>query len=430
MNESGVPGTRRAITEGVSRRAWTAVLALALICRVAMMFLMPHAILWPDGREFEAVGRLLFEHGTYGLQTLRPPGYPTFIAGVYTVFGPSLLALRLVEVVLATLSVVALGALGSRVFGPLAGWLSALFMAVHPVLALLPSTQFSENLLVFFLVLAFAAVYAAWMRGGIWRWALAGALFGVAALVRPNVVLMLPGLSVGLLAALRRTQRAWLAPGLAAAVALILVVSPWIVRCHRVHGTWFFIATGGGRQFFLGNSDQATGSTTDVVYFKPEEQLAMNQLPNDIARERYLYGRALEFVRREPGRAARLYVKKLGNLLSLWPETVTQTLLSRWSRAAQGAASLVVYAGALLALFRFRSTPALWPLVGAILTFAVAQAVFHSVMRYRMAIEPCLLWMAGFGWAGLSWMTALARRAYVLAGSRPAPLAREAAVSR
>jgi hypothetical protein len=48
-------------------------------------------------------------------------------------------------------------------------------------------------------------------------------------------------------------------------------------------------------------------------------------------------------------------------------------------------------------------------------SFVLVQAVFHSVMRYRMAIEPCLLWMAGFGWGGRAWMESLARRARLVA---------------
>jgi hypothetical protein len=35
------------------------------------------------------------------------------------------------------------------------------------------------------------------------------------------------------------------------------------------------------------------------------------------------------------------------------------------------------------------------------LSAALANAVFFTVMRYRLAFEPCLLWMAGAGWAPL-----------------------------
>jgi 4-amino-4-deoxy-L-arabinose transferase-like glycosyltransferase len=385
--------------------AWVGVIGCALLVRVAVVLILPRVILWRDGSEYVAVAQSLLAHHGYGLQTLRPPGYPTFIALVYGVFGPSLLALRLMEALLATASVAIVGVLGTRRFGPLAGGLAALLMAFHPVLALLPGTQYSENVLVFLIVLAFAAIDAAWRAAPGTRslgwWAAAGALFGIAALVRPNIVLMLPGLAIGLLLVMRRKQRAWRAPGVVAALALMVVVAPWIVRCHRVQGSWYFIATGGGRQFFIGNSANATASTRDSVAFTPEEQAMLDAQPNDIARERWLYRHSMEFVRSHPVRTAQLYVVKWSHLFALWPETVSQTFINRWSRSAQGLASAVVFAGALIALGRLRSTPALWPLLGAVVTFALAQAAFHSVMRYRMAIEPCLLWMAGGGWASL-----------------------------
>ena len=46
------------------------------------------------GREFDAVARSLLDHGSFGTQTLRPPGYPALMAGVYAIFGRDLLALR------------------------------------------------------------------------------------------------------------------------------------------------------------------------------------------------------------------------------------------------------------------------------------------------------------------------------------------------
>ncbi len=395
----------------IPRGPWLLVIGAALLGRVAFVFLTPRSIAWPDGREFEAVARSLLEHGTYGLQTLRPPGYPTLIAGVYALFGVNLLALRLVESVLGTVAVAVVAHVGARLFGPRAGLIAAALMALHPVLAFLPSTQFSENTLVLLLTLAFGVTFWAWRGGGIARWALAGALFGLAALVRPNVVTLLPGLGIGLLFALRRAGRRWAAPALAAGAALALTVAPWVVRCHRVHGEWFFVATGGGRQFWFGNNPRATGATTSLTWFDDAQMDSLRRLPDDVARERWLYRQGMEFVRHEPGRAARLYLVKLGNLFALWPETFSRTgFINRWSRWSQGLASAVIFAGTLLALRRWRADPALWPLAGAVASFALVNAVFFTVMRYRMAFEPCLLWMAGAGWAGVGWVASAARR--------------------
>jgi 4-amino-4-deoxy-L-arabinose transferase-like glycosyltransferase len=392
-------------------RPWVAVLSLALLARLAIVALTPPTIEWPDGREYDAVARSLLEHGTYGTQTLRPPGYPTLMAGVYALFGPGLVALRVVEALLGTVAVGVVGAVGASVFGPTAGLLAAGLMALHPILAFLPATQYSENTLVLVLALAFGAMFAAWRRGGLWRWAVAGALFGVAALIRPNTVVLVPGLGLGLLPALRRARRGWIGPALAAAAALILTVAPWVIRCHEVHGRWFFVATGGGRQFWVGNNARATGDTRAPTQWNAAELESLRTYRGDVARERWFYREGVRFVRAEPARAAWLYVVRLGNLFALWPETHSRTAyLSLWSRAAQGLASAVIFAGVILALARRRSDPAVWPLVGAVVSFALVNAVFFTVLRYRMAFEPCLLWLAGAGWASLAAGAALGRR--------------------
>ena len=393
------PGHGAAPTGWRERTPWLGILALALLARLAFVALAPPRILWSDGVEYEQIGRSLVEHGTYGLQTLRPPGYPTLIAAVYAVFGPHLLALRLVEVVIGTIAVGLIGVIGARLFGRPAGLISGACAAIHPVLAFLPATQYSENTLLLPVVLAFGTLFAGWRQGGLWRWALAGLWFGVAILIRPNVVLMLPGLAVGLALALRRERRAWLLPALVCGVAIALTLVPWTVRNHRVIGHWYFVATGGGRQFWIGNNPRADADTRVSLWFDPDLDARLDQLPDPIAKEHLLYQEGLAFMRAHPGRAAFLYLCELRNQFALWPETHTQVYVNSSSRNAQGLASLFIFAGVLLSLLRLRTHQELWPLLGAVLTYSLGCAFYYSIMRYRLVVEPCLLWMAGLGWA-------------------------------
>jgi len=396
---------------------WIVVVLAGLFTRLAFVAIMPRQILWPDGLEYEAVAKSLLAGGGYGLQTLRPPGYPTLIAAVYGLSGHSLLALRVVEALLGTLSVALVGAFGARAFGPVAGLIAAGIMAVHPVMTFLPATQYSENTVVLFVTLAMGAVFAAYARGAWWRWAIAGALFGLAALIRPTTAFLLPGLALGLAIALTVTNRPRVVPGLVAMLGFALVVAPWVVRCHEVHGRWFFIASGGGRQFWVGNNPRATAETSAPTQWNAAERESLAVQPDDLARERWHYREGLRFVRAEPARAARLYVRELGNLFSLWPETFSrQVAIGAAGRWGQGAASLVVFAGVLLSLARLRESRLLWPLLGAVVSFALLSAAFFTVMRYRMVIEPLLLWMAGVGWGATRWGSALG-------GTRPAAAA-------
>jgi 4-amino-4-deoxy-L-arabinose transferase-like glycosyltransferase len=392
-------------------RALVTLFLVALATRLAFVAVMPREILWPDGREFLEVARSLRAHEGFGLQTLRPPGYPAFMAGVFAVTGEDLLALRVVEAVLGAVSVVLIAGVGVAAFGVTAGVVSGAIAALHPVLSFLPSTQYSENVLVFVLVLALGAMLAGLRRDGLLRWIACGALLGIACLVRPNVILLVPGLLLGCAIALSRARRSWFVPALACLLALAAVVSPWELRNHRVHGRWYFVATGGGRQFWLGNNPGATGSTTIINWLDAADQDTFDRLPDDIARERWLYGRGMEFVRTQPGRAAQLYLLKLRNLFALWPEPLSRKVtIDAWGRSAQACASVVIYAGAILALVRRRNEPAMWPLVLGIVSFALVNAVFFTVMRYRVAFEPSLLWLAGAGWSGLPAVERLGRR--------------------
>ncbi|HYM80065.1 MAG TPA: glycosyltransferase family 39 protein [Candidatus Limnocylindria bacterium] len=360
---------------------------------------MPRIIQWADGLGYDEIARMLVDKGTYGLQTLRPPGYPTVMAAVYAAFGKSLLTLRVVEAILGTIAVGLIGLIGSRWFGHRAGLLAATLAALHPLLAFLPSSQYSENVAVLAITLVLWTAFAAYQSGRWWQWAVAGALCGATTLIRPNVVTMFIGLAIGFAVVFLHERRNWLPPLVITACALILTVAPWIVRNHQVHDRWYFISSGGGRQFWFGNNPWTTGATS--VLPQPDSAMSAHllQLPNEFAQERYLYRKGVEFIREQPGRAARLYLVKLANLFALYPETLSRRFENRWSQGVQAVASIVIFAGALLGLSRARNTPAAWPLIGAVTGFALVNALFFGGLRYRMVIEPCLLLMAGLGWA-------------------------------
>ena len=378
------------------------ITGFALLVRVLLAFDAPPYVTWSDGREYEQVALSLLHHTGYGVQTLRPPGYPTFMAAVWSVTGHDLLALRLVEAVLGALAVAAIARIGARRFGRRAGIVAGSIAALHPVLAYLPSTQYTENTLVLILVGAYAALLAALAPGGrrLGAWTAAGALFGLGILWRPNVALLLPGIVAGSTWLLVRARKPVLKPLLCCLLATVVVVGPWIVRCHRVHGQWFFVATGGGRALWLGNNPQlATGPYT-IAIPDPALEARLHAAPGELAYDAAMKREAVSWMRAHPGAAAALYVRKLGHLFAMFPETYTRSRYTTdAASAAQGAATLVLYAGVALAIPALRRHPSLLPLVLGVVGFSVVTAVFYAVMRYRMPVEPVLLWISGIGWA-------------------------------
>ncbi len=104
------------------RLAWALVLAGALLARLAFVAMAPAGIPWADGRAYEAAGWALAAEHRYTADFFLPPAYPFFIAGVYSVTGRDLHALRLVEAGLSTATVALIGAFGAALLGPAPGW--------------------------------------------------------------------------------------------------------------------------------------------------------------------------------------------------------------------------------------------------------------------------------------------------------------------
>ena len=377
------------------------ILAGALVARLAFALLLPPKLYWPDAIEFVTVGRRLAETGGFGGWTDRGPVYPALIALVDRLLGPDLRALRIVEALLATGGVALLGLLAIRLFGRRAGLLAAALTAFHPLLAFMPSSAYSESTAFVIMTVLLTAAYSAWERGGLGGWALAGALVGVETLVRPNAVTFLPGLLLGFFLLLRRERRGWLAPMLVASLATATVVVPWIVHCHGVHHEWFFVSTGGGRALWLGNNENATGNTSELPVIDGRTRETIQRLALPVPQDRFYRAEAFRFLREHPGRAAVLYVRKLGNLFALYPDPATRSFVGLASKLSQGLVSVLVFAGVLVALARVRSRPALWPMLLGSLTFVIPTALAYTNVRYRLFFEPCLLVAAGVGWASV-----------------------------
>jgi 4-amino-4-deoxy-L-arabinose transferase-like glycosyltransferase len=316
--------------------------------------------------------------------------------------------------VLGAIAALGLGLLGARLFGRTAGILTGLLAALHPVMAFMPSTEFSENFTFAVMVAALSVAFAAIRSGGLWRWLLAGILLGIGTLSRANVFIFYPGFALGAAVWLWRERRPWFVPLMLAGLTMALCVTPWMVRNHRMWHHWYFVSTGGGRQLYYGNNP-FTDCRTTVAASDSAIQSELDRLPNTFSRDSLYYRKAWEFIATSPGRAAQLYLVKLGNMYALFPDPLNQKFLNLWSRISQGIASVVIFAGALLGLRRWRREPALWPMVLGTLSFSAATAMVFSSLRYRLVVEPCLMLIAGLGWS-----LVLQRFTRAPSGGRPA----------
>lgn len=251
-----VSDLRRIINNQRNRWVFFLVLiAVAALFRIAVVHWLPNDAP-DDGRVYSQIARNVLEQHVYSHETeapfdpslIRVPGYPLFLAGIYSVFGHTNNgAVRIAEALTDTGSC-ALVALLAWLWQPderrkFATAIAALAVAaVNPFTTIYAATILSEVPTMFLALSTFVAATMAFRAGDLRRslkwWSIAGLLAGLGAMFRPDSGLFAAVIGFVLLiaAALRFRQR-WRRSLLSAAtlsVAFILVLAPWTIRNWRV----------------------------------------------------------------------------------------------------------------------------------------------------------------------------------------------------
>jgi len=190
-----------------------------------------------------------------------PVGYPVVLAASYRLFGHSPLTGILLQVVVGITTCIVVSRIGTLAFGVGVGRLAGLLLAVYPNHVFYATLYLTEPLFTLFLAVAVALTLQGCTRG-MAATAAGGLVLGLAALVRP-VVLLLP---LALPLWYRRLGLRWrgvLARTLVMGLCTLLAVSPWLIRNHALTGNWTTIATNAGYVFWSGNNPDALRGGAD-----------------------------------------------------------------------------------------------------------------------------------------------------------------------
>jgi hypothetical protein len=122
----------------------------------------------------------------------RAPLYYYFLGGVYWLSGHSLWAARLIQAAMGSGSCVLLYLIGQRVFRPIVGLLAAASMAFYGPLVFFDGELLTPVLEVFLDLACVWLVLRASDSGSGRLWLAAGAVLGLSATTRPNVLVALP----------------------------------------------------------------------------------------------------------------------------------------------------------------------------------------------------------------------------------------------
>lgn len=169
--------------------------------------------------------------------TVRTPGFPLFLAGVFAVFGEDPLRARLALCVVGSLTCVFTSEMARILFGRRTAIVAGLIAATYPQLFIYDAWLYSESLATCVFVASCLATMYVVRRSPGWHWLLVGALLGVTALVRPNGIYALIAVLAWAAVAIWRKQvelrRVLLGVALVT-LGCIAVLTPWTIRNYAV----------------------------------------------------------------------------------------------------------------------------------------------------------------------------------------------------
>jgi tetratricopeptide (TPR) repeat protein len=266
------------------------------------------------------------------------PLYIYFLAAVLAIFD-SFLAVRVVQIVLGTLAVGAIFLMAREWVNERAAWLATGLAAFTGLFTFYETLILQASIDAFLtsaglLSLTWGLRPAPVCRPAAKRsppgrtgapsggWFLAaGAIFGVQTLNRPNVLLAVAGMAALLLATRRVRPAALIAAGLLAGMA------PVAIRNVTVADQWSFVSSHGGLNFYIGNSDTATGFYRPIPGIRPTiegqetdarrvAERATGRSLTDAEVSDYFVGLGVSWVQAHPGAAIALFAKKFAYVFS------------------------------------------------------------------------------------------------------------------
>lgn len=369
-----------------------------------------------DGTDYDALATSIMTKGTYDGQfvmyggsysydsSFRAPGYPAFLALVYTIAGHRFVAVYAAQAVLfvATLLLVylivfSITALRSQAV------IAAGLCAIWPLFYVdLVPTVLTEMLAAFLIAASLLCVIAAREKPELGFCIMSGLVLGAATLTKATFLpfALLAPLFIAFGGRDRKQRIGFALIVLAAACSLIV---PWCVRNYRMEGGFVPVTTGGGLNAWLGNNPELS----HMIYTQMRVPAVIDGVSlsgkTSLEKDRFLMADAMRRVRKHPGRAAGLVAMKLLQAsfggLGMDPRASYKPIpaIGHFGFPRRSFASAILNIAAIIGWFLLPGAARrrAYPLLLLLGTWTLSYAATIVVVRYSYPIQFYFLAFAG-----------------------------------
>lgn len=394
--KSGMPDKRRFRV----KRVIVGIFFVSLLVRI--VFVLSYDRYIADTEIYNALALNLTQGLGYTIDgsdphVIRPPLYSFFLAAIYSVFGQSPMAVRLIQAFIGSITVILVYKLAKTISGQeKIGFISAIIACFYPELAAPAAYLQPETLITFLLTMSVWLVTES-VKGlahNKRRRIIAGFLGGVflaLASLGNTIILTLPVLLlVGLLPVYRKK---WVLCWAVVSLGMMVTIAPWTIRNYMVFKAFIPVAAETGSDIWTAGESTCPG-TNEGDWNKIREWMVKTQ--GDTSPMRGI----LQGIRRAPINYFMLCGKKFVMFWSGIPAPL--------AGSPGVTTALYVLHYLMLVLFvlgfrapQIRSSKERWVAIMVIIYFTLIESLLFPVLRYRILIIPLVLVFTGSGIARL-----------------------------
>jgi 4-amino-4-deoxy-L-arabinose transferase-like glycosyltransferase len=374
------------------------------------------ANLLADGRGFVDPFTWIVQ-GKSAATAAHPPLFASLLSVLSWLGARSSLSHQVAGCLIGVGTVVAIGFLGRRIGGPAVGLVAAAIAAVSPNVWIYDAGLFAESLELLLVTLVLLVTYRITAPAP-WRdLALLGALIGLLALTRSELLLLVPLLVLPLVIARGGPEWGRRLLGLAVAGLVCgIVIAPWLVRNETAFDEPVAMSTNG--DLFVGYTNCSAAYSGSLIGWydvrcAPRSTFA-DRTTDEATRMKAAREQGIRYARDHLPRLVGVVVwARAGRLWSVFEPVQTADLEATEHRprgvSLAGVALFyltVPFAiGGAILLARRRRGPPIWPLLVPLVVATLTAMAFAGNVRFRAVAEPSIIVFTALGAvAAWSWL--------------------------
>ncbi|MFH1540799.1 MAG: glycosyltransferase family 39 protein [Elusimicrobiota bacterium] len=323
------------------------------------------------------------------IRSFRIPGYPIFLASIYSVFGQSQPAVKIIQVIISGFNCILIYFVALKIADSKTALLSALISCFYFDLFIWPSHIMTETIFTFFVtLLILSLLYTD-------NVVISAVCLGLTTLIRPEGALISPFICFWFFIRYRDSLTIAIKKSILMGICLILMIAPWTIRNYFVHRAFVPLTTLGGNVFWGSNNDLSGGRE-----YRRHIENHIKKLPNqltEIELDKLGYEEGKKWLKNQSlPKILKLYFLKIAAFL---------TPFSGIGGGWYGYLSVYNLTYGLLFPFWIFGMYLIFkpPHKEAILLFFVILSgvmttlIFYGLPRFRAGISPCIIIFAASG---------------------------------